>query len=174
MQIFFNLQNHPTFHSEERLVNLVRRRECSVGLSILEANLKEAFGETAILFWLRSSSLTDSKSSSMLGGITAGRRGDSCHTYKKDLYRSEGKGRRCCLGDRMNSIPFRACCFPPGRYKEKAEFHQEVWRKGWIHPSIVLVQISYHGKKLNKFCHLKEATTFAFSCVNILLLLLPH
>ena len=33
--IFFNLQNHPTFHSEERLVNLVRGRECFVGLSIL-------------------------------------------------------------------------------------------------------------------------------------------
>ena len=33
--IFFDLQNHPTFHSEERLANLVRRRECFVGLSIL-------------------------------------------------------------------------------------------------------------------------------------------
>ena len=33
--MFFNLQNHPTFHSEERLVNLVRGRECFVGLSIL-------------------------------------------------------------------------------------------------------------------------------------------
>ena len=32
---FFNLQNHPTFHSEERLVNLERGRECCVGLSIL-------------------------------------------------------------------------------------------------------------------------------------------
>ena len=34
-QIFFNLQNHPPFHSEERLVNLVKGRECLVGLSIL-------------------------------------------------------------------------------------------------------------------------------------------
>ena len=33
--IVFNLQNHPTFHSEESLVNLVRGRECLVGLSIL-------------------------------------------------------------------------------------------------------------------------------------------
>ena len=34
-KFFFNLQNHPTFHGEERLVNLERRRECLVGLSIL-------------------------------------------------------------------------------------------------------------------------------------------
>ena len=33
VQIFFNLQNHPSFHSQERLVNLVRRREWFVGLS---------------------------------------------------------------------------------------------------------------------------------------------
>ena len=31
----FNLQNHPTVHSEERLVNLVRGREHFVGLSLL-------------------------------------------------------------------------------------------------------------------------------------------
>ena len=34
VQIFLNHQNHPTFHTEERLVNLVKRRECFVGLSI--------------------------------------------------------------------------------------------------------------------------------------------
>ena len=34
VQIFINLQNHPTFHSEERLVILVSGRECFVGLSI--------------------------------------------------------------------------------------------------------------------------------------------
>ena len=28
-----NLQNHPIFHSEERLVNVVRGIECFVGLS---------------------------------------------------------------------------------------------------------------------------------------------
>ena len=33
VQFFFNLQNHPTFLSEERLVNLVRGGECFVGLS---------------------------------------------------------------------------------------------------------------------------------------------
>ena len=35
VQIFSNLQSHPYFHSEERLVNLVRGRECFVGLYIL-------------------------------------------------------------------------------------------------------------------------------------------
>ena len=31
--IFFTQQNHPTFHWEERLINLERGRECFVGLS---------------------------------------------------------------------------------------------------------------------------------------------
>ena len=35
VQILYNLQNHPTCHQEERLVSLVRRRECFVGLSLL-------------------------------------------------------------------------------------------------------------------------------------------
>ena len=35
VHMFFNLQNHPTFHSEERLVNLVIGSECFVGLSKL-------------------------------------------------------------------------------------------------------------------------------------------
>ena len=35
VQMFCNLLNHPTFHSEERLVNLPRGRECFVGLSLL-------------------------------------------------------------------------------------------------------------------------------------------
>ena len=30
VHIFYNLQNQPTFHSVERLVNLLRRRECFV------------------------------------------------------------------------------------------------------------------------------------------------
>ena len=34
-----------------------------------------------------------------------------------DLYRRQGKGRRFCLGDRMYSIPCRACCFAPGWYE---------------------------------------------------------
>ena len=35
VQLFFIVQNYPTVHSEERLANLVRGRECFVGLSIL-------------------------------------------------------------------------------------------------------------------------------------------
>ena len=35
IQIFYNLQNHPTFRSEERLVNLARGRECFVCLYTL-------------------------------------------------------------------------------------------------------------------------------------------
>ena len=34
-EFLFNLQNHPTFQSEERLVNLESGRECFIGLSIL-------------------------------------------------------------------------------------------------------------------------------------------
>ena len=29
---FYNLQNHPTFHSKDRLVNIVRGRECFISL----------------------------------------------------------------------------------------------------------------------------------------------
>ena len=32
-------------------------------------------------------------------------------SMKTDLYRREGKGRRCCLGDRIDSIPCRASYF---------------------------------------------------------------
>ena len=32
-EFLFNLQNHPTFQSEERLVNIVSLRECFIGLS---------------------------------------------------------------------------------------------------------------------------------------------
>ena len=33
--MFYDLQSQPTFHSEERLVNLARGKECFVCLSIL-------------------------------------------------------------------------------------------------------------------------------------------
>ena len=38
---------------------------------------------------------------------------------KKDLYRREGKGRRCCLGDRIDQI---SCRFSA----------RVIWRHGWI------------------------------------------
>ena len=45
VHIFFNQQSHPIFHSEQRLVNLVRRIEWSVGLSILLV-----YGATVLLY----------------------------------------------------------------------------------------------------------------------------
>ena len=38
VQIFFILQNHPTFHSVERLVNLVRGRECFTVWKIISSD----------------------------------------------------------------------------------------------------------------------------------------
>ena len=38
--------------------------------------------------------------------------------YNKDLYRREGKGCRCCLGDRIASMPRRASYFASGRVEE--------------------------------------------------------
>ena len=51
---------------------------------------------------------------------------------KKDKDRSKGKGRRCCLRDRINSIPCRASYFVP----------EQFCRIGWIHTflHILLVQ----------------------------------
>ena len=34
IQIFFNLQNHPSVHLEERMADLAKERECFVDLSI--------------------------------------------------------------------------------------------------------------------------------------------
>ena len=59
VQIFFNLQKHPTFHSEERLVNFVRGRESFVSLSILHISLCCQFRlEPTWLTWGSASSLT--------------------------------------------------------------------------------------------------------------------
>ena len=41
---------------------------------------------------------------------------------KKDIYRREGKGRRCFLGDRIASIPCQASYFVPG-WDEQADLH---------------------------------------------------
>ena len=66
-------------------------------------------------------------------------------SYKKDLYRREGKGRRGCLGDRIYSIPCHTSYFALGWNEEKDEFHQDdmnkslncnrmIWRKGLLSP----------------------------------------
>ena len=55
--IFLNLQNHPTFHSEERLVYLVNRRECSAGLHVSILCFKRKKGANFVsqpvhVYWL--------------------------------------------------------------------------------------------------------------------------
>ena len=51
------------------------------------------------------------------------------YTQKRDLYRRVGKGRRCCLGDRIASTPCRASCFSPGRFEEFILFFITPWCK---------------------------------------------
>ena len=41
---------------------------------------------------------------------------------------AKGKGRRCCLGERIYSIPCRAIYFAPGRFEEKDGGHETKWR----------------------------------------------
>ena len=48
--------------------------------------------------------------------------------YKKDKYRREGKGRLCCLGDRIDSIPFFSSYFTPRWFEEKDEENNATWR----------------------------------------------
>ena len=71
---------------------------------------------------------------------------------KKDKDRRTGKGRRCCLRDRIYSISIsgRTSCFE--EQDELILFFKSSWCT--IHPflQIVLVQNSQRGKELNKFC----------------------
>ena len=46
-----------------------------------------------------------------------------------EKYRIKGKGRRCCLGDRIYKISCRASYFAPGRF----------WRIWWIHPFLQII-----------------------------------
>ena len=56
---------------------------------------------------------------------------------RRRIYTEEkAKVRRCCLGDRINTIPCRSSYFAPGWYKEKDEFMQN----------------SKRGIELNKLC----------------------
>ena len=47
----------------------------------------------------------------------------SALSLKKDLYRREGT--RCCLRDRIASIPCGASYFGPGQFEEYADLHQD-------------------------------------------------
>ena len=44
---------------------------------------------------------------------------------KKDKYRRKGKGRRCCLGDRIYFILCRTSCYALARFEEQYELHQD-------------------------------------------------
>ena len=52
---------------------------------------------------------------------------------KKDKYRRKDKGRRCCLGDRIASIPCRVSYCALGRF----------WRIGWIHPFLQIILLHF-------------------------------
>ena len=77
-------------------------------------------------------------------------------TLTKDLYKRQGKGRRCCLGDIIYSILFRASYFPPGWFEE--------W---WIPPFLhfILVQNSKRGKGLNKLGPLNMQKQHPLHCL---------
>ena len=56
VKFFYNLQNRHTFHSEDRLVNLERGRECFVCLSMLlvyvySKKIKRGEGGWAVRYW---------------------------------------------------------------------------------------------------------------------------
>ena len=107
VQIFYNLQNRPAFHSEERLVNNVRGRECFVSLSIFSVYAstcagwpgKGGAGAAGLqLLWdadwgTRSPGMVRVEATGLWRPILPH------FTHRKESDIREGKGRRCCLGD---------------------------------------------------------------------------
>ena len=57
--IYCTVQNHPTFHLEERLVNLSRGRECFASLSILLVYAMGALLYKFLTVWLSNCSVQD-------------------------------------------------------------------------------------------------------------------
>ena len=58
----------------------------------------------------------------------------------------EGKGHRCCLGDRIDSIPCRACYFAPGylkKLKKGMNSSYSSYRPGEIHPLLYIVLVQF-------------------------------
>ena len=51
------------------------------------------------------------------------------------------KGRRCCLGDRIGSIPCRASHFAPGQFEEKNELHQDDMKIRMINPYLQIIPV---------------------------------
>ena len=48
---------------------------------------------------------------------------------EEEFMQKRGKGRRCCLENRICSIPCRANYFAPGWYDENDELHQDDMKK---------------------------------------------
>ena len=61
--------------------------------------------------WTTVTGVTSPSSTSALLCSSPRRRKGSLHPYKKDKDSRKGKGRRCCLGGRIYSIPCRTSCF---------------------------------------------------------------
>ena len=57
--IYCTVQNHPTFHLEERLVNLSRGRDCFASLSILLVYTMGALLYKFLIVWLSNCSVQD-------------------------------------------------------------------------------------------------------------------
>ena len=99
------------------------------------------------------------------------------HSNQRDKDRREGKGRRCCLGDRLYSIPYHYCqatsfC-AQGRIEEFDELHQDDLKKRLNSSySLKLSWWKIAGAARNWINYVPQtaATTFAFASDFILLL----
>ena len=55
---------------------------------------------------------------------------------KKDKYRRKGKGRRCCLGDRIFQLLAALAVLHHDYLKNRMNCTRMISRKGWIHPNL--------------------------------------
>ena len=60
---------------------------------------------------------------------------------KKNLYRREGEGHSCCLGDRIDSIPYHTIAILYyDDLKKGMNCTRMIWRKGWIYNILQILQ----------------------------------
>ena len=82
-------------------------------------------------------------------------------TQKKDKDRRQGKGRRCCFGHGIASIPCRAIAiFHKDDLKNRMHLSYSPNRPGGIHPILQIPWCNYssqHGKELNQLCPPSES-----------------
>ena len=92
-----------------------------------------------------------------------------CHPQKKDKCRGKGKGRRCCLVDRIYSIPCCASYFATDDLKNWMNSSFSLYHPGAIYPilHVVLVQKSQRGKDWNTICPPNSSDDVClFFCIN--------